>query len=48
MMPCENRIREVIEVSTAVFTLIPLTMRLSFILAPLDRRWTVALGAANA
>lgn len=36
MMVSENRIGEVIKVSTALLTLIPLTMRLCFILATLD------------
>jgi hypothetical protein len=47
IMSGKNRIREVIEVSTAVLTLIALTMQLSFILAPLDDPWAVALGATN-
>jgi hypothetical protein len=36
MMSGKNPIGEVIEVTTALVALIPLTMRLSFILATLD------------
>ncbi len=46
-MSSKNRIRQVIEVSTALFTLITLTMDFRVILAPLNHTKAVTLGAAN-
>jgi hypothetical protein len=47
MVSGKNRIGEVIKVSTAPLTQIPLTLRLSLILAAFDHPLTVTLGAAN-
>jgi len=47
MVSGKNRIGQVLKVSTATLTLVPLSRTLSVILVPLDDGWTVTLGAAD-
>jgi len=46
MMPAKNCVGQIIEMKAATLTLISLTMRLGFILTPLNHFLTVTLGAA--